>query len=48
MPAIYFTLLHMVFVSSIRYRQPAMLALIVPAAAFLVRWRSVEGDADES
>jgi len=38
LPAVYFTLLHVVFVSSIRYRQPAMLPLIVLAAAVLTHW----------
>jgi hypothetical protein len=38
LPAIYFTLLHCIFVSSIRYRQPAMLPLIVLAAAFMWDW----------
>ena len=32
LPAVYLTLLHMVFVSSLRYREPAMLALLALAA----------------
>lgn len=35
LPAVYLTLLHVVFVSSIRYREPAMLALVVLAAGVL-------------
>lgn len=37
LPAIYLTCLHVVFVSSIRYREPAMLPLIVLAVGALVR-----------
>ncbi len=32
LPAVYFSVLHLVFVSSIRYREPAMLALLALAA----------------
>ncbi len=38
LPAVYLTLLHMVFVSSIRYREPAMLPLIVLASGAAVEW----------
>jgi 4-amino-4-deoxy-L-arabinose transferase-like glycosyltransferase len=38
LPAVYFTCLHCVFVSSLRYRQPAMLALIVLAAGLITSW----------
>jgi hypothetical protein len=37
LPAVYLTLLHTVFVSSIRYRDPAVLSLLVLTAAALVR-----------
>ncbi len=43
LPAVYFTLIHVVFASSIRYRQPAMLPLIVLAAGFVVSyWKTSE------
>jgi hypothetical protein len=38
LPAVYLTLLHIIFVSSIRYREPAMLPLIVLAAGTAVFW----------
>jgi 4-amino-4-deoxy-L-arabinose transferase-like glycosyltransferase len=37
LPAVYFTLLHMIFVSSIRYRQPALVPLLI-LAAVAVAW----------
>ncbi|WP_164103760.1 hypothetical protein [Candidatus Laterigemmans baculatus] len=37
-PVLYFTLLHAVFVGSIRYRQPALVALIVLAAPQYMHW----------
>lgn len=40
LPAVYLTLLHVVFVSSIRYRDPAMLALLALAAGAGVVWRN--------
>lgn len=39
LPAIYLTLLHMVFVGSIRYREPAMIGLIVLAGGVVAAWK---------
>jgi len=42
LPAAYFTLLHGVFVSSIRYRQPAMLVFLLLAAGAVSQWNQRE------
>ena len=42
LPAVYLTLLHVVFVSSIRYREPAMLALMVLAAGVVAPREEIE------
>lgn len=48
-PVLYFTLLHAVFVGSIRYRQPALVALVVLAAPqYMHWWRRIAPDASSS
>jgi 4-amino-4-deoxy-L-arabinose transferase-like glycosyltransferase len=42
LPALYLTLMHIVFVGSIRYREPAMIGLIVLAAGATAAWSGRE------
>ncbi len=48
LPAVYLTLLHMAFVGSIRYREPAMLALTVLAAGVLAGYGRKGSALDEA
>ena len=43
LPAVYLTLLHVVFVSSIRYRDPAMLAWLALAGGVIRDWGVAKG-----
>ncbi len=40
LPAVYLTVLHVVFIGSIRYREPAMLGMIVLAAGAVRSWQA--------
>jgi hypothetical protein len=44
LPAGYFTLLHVIFVASIRYRQPAMVLMAVLAAGLVATWWNERSD----
>ena len=48
LPAVYLTLLHMVFVGSIRYREPAMLALTVLAAGVMAGYGRGDSKLDKA
>jgi hypothetical protein len=47
LPAAYYTLIHIVFVSSMRYRQPAILAALPLAAACWLSWKSRSVDPND-
>lgn len=47
LPAAYYTLIHIVFVSSIRYRQPAIMAALPMAAACWLLWTSRAKDQED-
>lgn len=46
-PCLYFTLLHMVFVGSVRYREPAVIVLLAVAGSTLARWFFPQDSSDQ-
>ena len=48
LPAVYFSLLHMIFVGSIRYRQPPLLFIIVLGAGWIAANFLQKGDSNNS